>query len=243
VPKAADTALACIGAASGTYALGVLESTTGLPFYAPPLAAGAIIIFSGMKPPPAKNVFGGMLGAAAFALALEAVGGGTEETRALAVAGSLLWFKSSGALFPPAAAAAAVFLDSAELQSLGWTYLAFPCLSGVSVLYGLALGLSRVRQDVRVRITRSQLEFSADTLGDMREVFDRFDTSGDGRIDAMELQVMLRALLSTEMDLEDCEDLINRTDVNGDGSIDFEEFVMMMKFDAKLTGQASSLSS
>ena len=138
LPKAADTTLACAGAALGIYALGELERMTGVSFYAPPLAAGAIIIFSGIKPPPPKNVFGGMLGAASFALVLEAVGGGTETTRALAVAGSLLWFKSSGALFPPAAAAAVVFLDTPDLQELGLSYLMFPCLSGCTVLYTLA---------------------------------------------------------------------------------------------------------
>ena len=41
VVNAVDLALACGGAATGVYLLGVLEGATGLKLYCPPLAAGA----------------------------------------------------------------------------------------------------------------------------------------------------------------------------------------------------------
>ena len=241
LPRNVDTACAALGAATGIYLLGELELKVGVKLYGPPLAASSIIIFSGISPPPAKNVFLGTIGAAAFALCLYQLGGGTPETRALAVAGSLVWFKTSGALFPPAAALSAVFLDSPALQSSGWTYLLFPCLSGQSILYGLAYGLAIVRQRIRVAITHSQLDFSAASMREMREMFDRYDTSGDGRIDATELQVALRALLGSELDLADCEQLVADADSDGDGDIDFEEFVAMLQFDAVLSSDAAKL--
>lgn len=241
LPRVVDTACAAVGAATGIYLLGELEARFGVKLYGPPLAASSIIIFSGITPPSAKNVFFGTIGAACFALCLYQLGGGTPETRAIAVAGSLIWFKTSGALFPPAAALSAVFLDSPALQTSGWSYLLFPCLSGQTILYVLAVGLAQLRQRLRVSITQSQLDFSAASLGEMREMFDRYDTSGDGRIDATELQVALRALLGSELDLADCEKLVADADSDGDGVIEFDEFVQMLRFDATLTRDATRL--
>ena len=233
--------MAASGAALGVYLLGVLEPILGVKLYAPPLAAASIIIFINIKPPSATNVFAGTIGAAALAIVLHSVGGSSQEMRAVAVAVSMIWFKASGALFPPAAAAAAVFYDSTALQDSGWQYLLFPCLSGTGVLYGLASVLSRLRQSVRVAITRSQLDFGAQSLETMRTLFETYDTSGDGRIDADELKVMLRALVGADLALEDCEQLIRQTDVNGDGVIDFDEFVMLMQYDPSLSGEAAKL--
>ena len=240
VPKAVDTVCAAVGAATGIYLLGELELRLGVKLYGPPLAASSIIIFSGITPPPAKNVFFGTMGAAFFALCLFQLVGGTPETRALAVAGSLLWFKSSGALFPPAAALCAVFLDSPTLQASGWSYLLFPCLSGQTILYVVAMGLAQLRQQLRVSITKQQLDFGSATLEEMSELFLRFDTSGDGRIDATELQVALRALLGSELDLADCKQLVQDADSDGDGDIDFEEFVAILRYDATLSGEAAA---
>ena len=65
----------------------------------------------------------------------------------------------------------------------------------------------------------------------------------DERASRVSRQVMLRALLGSEMTLDDCEDLIRRADVNGDGAIDFDEFVVMLQYESKLSTKASSLSS
>lgn len=231
--KTADLALATLGAAGAILLLEELEKLTGVQLYAPPLAASSIIIFSGLQPAPAQNVFAGTLGAATGALVLWEIGGGSPMTRAIAIGGSLFFFKTTGALFPPAAALAAVFLDSPGLQENGWSYLLFPCLSGQALLYALALVLSQVRQKVRVAITKSQLDFSAESIDEFRELFKRFDTSGDGLIDAVELQVALRATINVDLDMSDCEQMVREADADGDGGIDFNEFVQLLKFEAK----------
>jgi len=187
----------------------------------------------GMKPAPAVNIFAGTTGAASFALLLYSFGGGSPEMRALAVAGSLAWFKCTGATFPPAAALAAVFLDSKELQELGWSYLLFPCLSGQALLYAAGSGLAQLRQLVRLSLTRMQLDStltSRESIDEMRSMFMRFDTSGDGLIDATELQVALRAILHADVDAKDCEALVREADVDGDGAIDFDEFLVLLKY-------------
>ena len=241
VPKTVDVAVAAIGAGLSILALNVAEQKLGVRLYAPPLAASSIIIFSGITPPSAKNVFVGTLGAAAFALCLEEFFGASataiELGRAAAVAGSLIWFKSSGLTFPPAAAMAVVYLDSPLMQESGWSYLVFPCLSGQLFLYVAAAGLAKVRQRIRVAITQRQLDFSSDNLDDFRELFDRFDTSGDGLIDATELKVALRVLTGAEVDLSDAEALVAEADCDGDGVIDFGEFVQMLKFDSRARGE------
>ena len=232
--KYADVALATIGAGSAIYLLDKLEIVLDVPLYAPPLAASTIIVFSGITPAPALNVFAGTIGAAGFALVLNELGGGSPFTRALAVSGSLAFFKLTGALFPPAAALAAVFLDSPALQERGWMYLLFPCISGQVFLYAFAIAVAQVRQRVRVAITQSQLDFSNESRESFREMFTRFDTSGDGRIDANELQVALRATIGADLDIADCDELVRVADTDGDGSIDFEEFMALLKFDPKI---------
>ena len=242
VAKYADLALATLGAAGAIYFLDTLEIAFNVKLYAPPLAASSIIIFSGIKPAPAVNVFGGSIGAASFALALWELGGGSPTTRAIAVGGSLVFFKTTGALFPPAAALATVFLDSPALQEAGWTYLLFPCLSGQLILYALAIGLSQARQKVRIAITRSQLDFSDVTVEEFRSLFQLFDTSGDGMIDATELQVALRKVINTDLDLSDCQQMVREADVNGNGAIDFDEFLQLLKFNPLCNPDGSSLS-
>ena len=242
-PAQADLALATIGAGLAVYFLGEAGEYLGVQLYAPPIAASSIIIFSSISPVPPVNVFAGSMGAATFALLLYELFGASEVTRSVAVAGSLAWFKASGALFPPAAALAAVFLDSPALQEKGWTYLLFPCLSGNAILYVLAYALSYVRQKVRISITRTQLDFSSSTRKDFEEMFTKYDTSGDGRIDATELQVALRALVGADLDLNDCEKMVREADTDGDGSIDFNEFMALLQFDPKVTGASAAFSS
>ena len=240
VPKYVDLAFAIFGAGASILLLDYLEELTGLQFYAPPLAASSIIIFSGIAPAPAVNVFGGTIGAAAFAVALHTFGGGSPETRAVAVAFSLAWFKLSGALFPPAAAMSAVFLDSPGLQERGWGYLLFPCLSGQAILYASATALAALRQRVRIAITKSQLDFSAETREGFEAMFRQFDTSGDGLIDATELQVALRAIIAADLDLKDCEELVRDADADGDGGIDFDEFMALLQFSPQVKGSLAA---
>ena len=56
-----DTALAALGAAAGLYLLSFLEAAIDQPMYASSLASSAVLIFSGYRPPPPRNVFLGTL--------------------------------------------------------------------------------------------------------------------------------------------------------------------------------------
>lgn len=58
----------------------------------------------------------------------------------------------------------------------------------------------------------------------LRRLFDRMDTSGDGRLDESELKVALRGAIGAELSLDDCVYIIKSVDSDGDGTIDFGEF-------------------
>ena len=66
--KNVDLAIAAVGAGTACFLLCYLENLLGVRLYAPPLAASSVIIFSGIKPPKALQVFAGTFGAALFAL-------------------------------------------------------------------------------------------------------------------------------------------------------------------------------
>ena len=58
----------------------------------------------------------------------------------------------------------------------------------------------------------------------MRRTFDRFDTSGDGSLDAPELKLAIRVLTGEDLSVEDCERIVRSMDTDGNGVIDYHEF-------------------
>ena len=63
----------------------------------------------------------------------------------------------------------------------------------------------------------------------MREAFSVFDTSGDGKIDAGELQAILQAVIPhREVTLEEVNYLIASVDESADGSIELPEFLKLV---------------
>ena len=80
----------------------------------------------------------------------------------------LVWYKSSGALFPPnavlagnlfatAGAAATSVGGPAASVVAGAKFLVFPWLAGHGLLYGAALALAPVRGAARVALTQGRL--------------------------------------------------------------------------------------
>ena len=55
-------------------------------------------------------------------------------------------------------------------------------------------------------------------------LFVRFDTSGDGALDADELKVALRSALGVDLSRSDCQRLVAAADKDGTETIDFGEF-------------------
>ena len=191
-----DGVVASFGAGVSVYALTALNGMTPITLYAPPLAASSILIFAGSTPPPLANILLGTGGAAVAAVAVSYIpDANIDLARALAVVLSLGWFKASNRFFPPAAALAVLVFDSPQLGELGWTYVPFPCLAGNAFLYCAAIGLASIRSMLRQEICRRGLVegLAERDTEDLRREFTRFDTSGDGMIDLVELQVRTAA--------------------------------------------------
>ena len=239
-PAAADAALASMGLFGAIACIGVLEALTGLPLFAPPMMASGIIFFVGQSPPHPKGFFSGTLCSATLSLGALALLSPilTPVAAQGAAAGVLLaWYKSTGASFPPAAVLAGVLLTATttSLKGAGASslkhaqvtvrYLAFPWLAGHAILYGWACAVSELRSRVRVLVTqRNLLALKGHSDEVLKELFIRFDTSGDGALDADELKVALRSALGVDLSLSDCERLIGAADRDGNGVVDFEEF-------------------
>jgi calcium-binding protein CML len=69
---------------------------------------------------------------------------------------------------------------------------------------------------------------STTSLGDMDEVkkvFDKFDTNGDGKISVSELRSVFKALGVDRTSSEEIKEAVSEIDKDGDGAIDLREFV------------------
>ena len=136
-------------------------------------------------------------------------------------------------MFPPAAVLAGVLTTAAatsatSTSSLGAavSYLCFPWLAGHAWLYGCACATAEIRGRLRVVLTARDLHALGSDATDeaLRRMFARFDTSGDGALDADELKIALRSALGAELSRSDCERLVGLADKDGTQTVDFEEF-------------------
>ena len=146
----------------------------------------------------------------------------------------LLWFKLSRAYFLPAAGFAALLAQShhaahhgphaAHATSAGSAllYLVCPWGAGHLLLYACAAATARFRQQVRAALTRDLRQTAGE--GRLREIFERFDSSGDGRLDHLELKLAIRLTTGDEIPLADCERIVRALDTDGNGALDFHEF-------------------
>ncbi|ONK75320.1 uncharacterized protein A4U43_C03F15620 [Asparagus officinalis] len=62
-------------------------------------------------------------------------------------------------------------------------------------------------------------------ISDLKRVFDKFDTDGDGKITSQELESALRRLGQSPTSDEELEIIMNEMDVDKDGLIDSNEFL------------------
>ena len=112
----------------------------------------------------------------------------------------------------------------------GATFLLFPWLSGHSALYVSALGVSKLRDEARVAMTKTQMEFLESLTDDeLLATFKRFDIDGSNALDADELKLGLRVVLGVDLAIGDCEKLINQADRDGNGVVDFDEFAAICR--------------
>jgi len=241
--KIVDGVIAGLGLSLSVLMLCCLDMSGHSPFqfFAPPMLASSIIFFGGSRPPPPAAFVTCTIGSFVVGLLLNQFGMQTSMVIQCFAAGLLLLFKKvSGSFFPPTVGLAAFLAQSgqgAHSHSITkqFAYLVAPWSVGHFILYILATLLANFRQSVRVQITqqgwKQQLGKEAKGPGReayLRKIFDRFDTSGDGQLDAMELKLALRSITGTELEVEDCERMIRCMDTDGDGGIDFHEFLLAL---------------
>jgi len=239
LPDVTDATLAALGAGFGLAFVAYLDGISPVKLYMGPLASSAILMFAGIKPPPVKNVLIGTAGPAiGSVLCHEFLGQflGTDVTRGVSVAISLVFFKFTGFFFPPAAAIAALGVDNETFVNLSWSYVIFPAVTGNALIYGLAIMLSAVREEIRTVLTSRQWRAGTRDEKLVKEIFERCDLDGSGTVDVTELNVGMRYLVGKDVSLEITKELMAKADSDGDGSLDLTEFTGV--FDAYQSLQA-----
>mmetsp|Transcript_31336 Transcript_31336/g.102632 ORF Transcript_31336/g.102632 Transcript_31336/m.102632 type:complete len:321 (-) Transcript_31336:66-1028(-) len=240
-----DCLISALALAAAALALHGIDSTSKLPFktFAPPSLSSAIIFFGGPSPPPVRGFLLCTVGAWLVGAAITTASplfGPDNDTRAILSAATLLfYFKMSGEFFVPTFGLASALLTAqaapvtaGPLQAL--RFLVSPWLAGHCALYAAAAVASRLRRQARVRLKRWEVQLglrAGGALGrerDLRSIFARFDTSGNGFLEAGELKYALKAATGLEPSLEDCETLISMIDTDGDHVLALHEFVQLV---------------
>lgn len=99
------------------------------------------------------------------------------------------------------------------------------------MLYACAAAVAAVRRQVRAALMMQAWSAALSTepaqlsLERLRIIFDRYDTSGDGYLDADELKIALRLSIGRDVSSADCDATILATDRNGDCLLSFDEFL------------------
>merc|ERR1712046_37454 len=112
-------------------------------------------------------------------------------------------------------------------------FLLTPWLAGSLLMYAFAHVAATVRR--RVRVTLSKAKFKA-TLSEaaeqgddaLREIFYRYDTSGDGFLQAGELKYAWQVVTGEEMTEDEAQALVESVDTDGNNEIDPDEFIALV---------------
>ena len=126
--------------------------------------------------------------------------------------------------------------------SYPWSYLIAPYLSGHLFMHAFATVWSYLRIYVRAQLVQREF-FTNEQLHlqklygskqiqskqqRLRDLFDRMDLDGNGRLDVQELQLAFRSALGCDITIEECEVIMKSTDTDGDSTLDFNEFCAAM---------------
>jgi Ca2+-binding EF-hand superfamily protein len=239
--KLVDALLAAFFLAVTVLMLHSIDTLKVLPFpmFAPPMLASSIIFFGGAQPPPPAAFVTGTLGAFVLGTVLHQLGAsGSIVVQCIAASLLLFFFKLSGSFFVPTVGLAA-FIAQSNYTGHSFreplAYLVAPWSVGHIVLYSSAMLLSLLRQSIRVSFTKQAWKHRLGAMGsgatreaELRKIFDKYDTSGDGALDASELKLALRYVTGGDVDIEDCERIVRSMDTDGNGVIDFHEFMLAL---------------
>lgn len=235
-PRVVDALLAAAGCGTTIALMHALDYAGVLPakLFAAPMLGSSVILFGGQRPPPASTFVVGSVGAFLLGTGLGYAAGDASSpalAHCLCAALMLLWFKLSAAFFVPSVVLAAFYAQHHHAMHHGapslWNallYFASPWLAGHLVLYLGATLASQMRQQARVAVTLHGFKRIHGDDARLREIFERYDTSGDGFLDPSEVKLAMRCATGFELELEDCERLVRSLDVDGNGVLDFHEF-------------------
>ena len=218
LPRAVDAVLAAATVVGSIGLLHQIERLTNLTLFDGKMLGSAVVFCTNPTPPPPRAF--AVCTACAFlaGVSLHFLGG-DDPHHALLTGLHLLFSKLSGCSFSAAVGLAAYV--SGEPWD-GWVtplrYMSLRWLCGHAILYAAALVAARPRRAARVRLMRREwvrhlrgltrapsgggggggaaaaAAAGWGTTSGLRVVFEGYDTDGDGRIDATELCVALRAL-------------------------------------------------
>ena len=76
----------------------------------------------------------------------------------------------------------------------------------------------------------------------VKEIFSKFDMTGNGSICTMELGAVLRRLGRNPTEVE-IQHMIKEVDANGNGTLEFPEFLILIERKSMVTQRMTSLSS
>jgi CBS-domain-containing membrane protein len=235
--KVVDACLAGLGLAGSCALLGVMEPRFGVKLFVPPMMASGILFFSPVKPPSPKGILSGTVGCASVSAVVFSLLSGAVSPAAAsgAAAGALLmWYKATECIFPPAAVVCVLMAGQAGQASglkaltspAGLNWLATTWLGGHACMYAGAMGTAVVRGKARQAIARSKMRQMGNLSRDeLRAIFNQFDTSKDGALDALELRCALRVALGVDVSAGDVDRLIGQIDNDGNGVLNFDEFM------------------
>jgi hypothetical protein len=180
----------------------------------------------------------------------------TELYQAIAVGLNVVLSKLTSHTFSPAIGICAIVATKKWQQPIldPIKHLVTPWLLGHGIIYCFVWCMSKPRRYIRVQLairewrlssiqqqqhqqqqqhhgkndddTNTNNEWYSYSEAQLQESFTRGDTSGDGRIDAVEFKIAYRHLTGSidDLSLADCMDIVRTLDIDGNGSIDFVEF-------------------
>lgn len=242
LPEVVDAFLAAVSVATVVKLLHVVDGLfpNVAIFHASMLSAAIMACNNAVVPSPraflVTSACAILAGCAFHALGTVSAFSDTAHTPAAIVAALHLFFsKLAGTSFGPTVNLAFYISSGAWV---GWkeplTFIFTPWLLGHLLLYAAASAAAPLRKRVRVRLA---LRAAGAALGRavttggagavtlrLRELFDKYDTSGDGRLDAIEFRVAYRALTGGDLSEGDAAEMMRAVDTSGDGTIDFGEW-------------------
>lgn len=246
LPRVIDAALAAASVAIALSICAVLDANLPFKCYDSKMLSSAVVFMGNPKPPSPQAfvtcsacgfVVGVVLNISHAASSL-----GSVHVQSVTLGLLLFFWRISGTSFS-ATVGLAAFLAQSEFASPGkqLKYVLAPWLTGHALLYALAHALALPRTRLRVFLAKREFQransISAglselEREAELKALFTKTDTSGDGRIDATEFKVAMRRLIGQDLPLADCEAVIQSVDADGNGSMDFSEFCAAVQSDA-----------